>query len=340
MQTVTVETNQAGQRLDKLLHKCLPNATTGFLYKMLRKKNITLNDKKADGKEIVKLGDIVKFYFSDETYLKFTRLNDEQTDFTSEYTNAFRDLKDISVLFENEHILIVNKPAGILTQKAKSDDQSVNEWVIGYLLQEGSITREQLKTFHPSVVNRLDRNTSGIVLCGKTLPGSQFLSKSIKERTIKKYYRTICVGSIVKGTKISGYIHKDTASNMVTVVETLPAAQEESDYAPIKTAYQPIKTNKQYTLLEVDLITGKTHQIRAHLASIGHPLIGDIKYGDPKVNRKVYEQFHLKHQLLHAYSIVFPKENGKLFADLSDLQIIAPLPSQFQSIQNAFFPNL
>ena len=131
MQLLTIGKNQAGQRLDKFLKKALPNAGTGFLYKMLRKKNITLNGKKAEGKEILAPGDEVKCFFSEETYASLSGAGAAED--TSDYRKAYRSLKDISVLYEDENILLLNKPAGVLTQKAKPEDFSLNEWLIGHL---------------------------------------------------------------------------------------------------------------------------------------------------------------------------------------------------------------
>lgn len=329
MQLVTIGPNQAGQRFDKFLHKQLPEAGTSFLYKMLRKKNITLNGRKAEGKEILAVGDEVKFFFADETFEKFSgKKIGTQDASTKEYELAFSKLKGITVLYEDDNILIVNKPTGILTQKAEGKDLSLNEWVIGYLLHSGALTKEEFATFHPSVVNRLDRNTSGIVLCGKSLAGSQALSRIIKDRTISKFYRTICVGRLIGDQKLQGYLCKDAASNKVTIRKE--AASAEDNY--IETAYMPITSNEDYTLLEVELITGKTHQIRAHLASIKHPIIGDYKYGIRKVNDAYKKDFALENQLLHAYRIVFPSNEKGVLEYMAGKEIIAPLPKQFERI--------
>lgn len=358
MQEIKIGPNQAGQRFDKFLHKYLPNATGSFLYKMLRKKNITLNGKKAEGKEILAVGDVVQSFFAEETFLKFSggAINDltedrednmsqetsqrklqhgtaspiasKRKDSVSQYREAYRTLQGISVLYEDEQKVLLNKPAGVLTQKAKDADLSLNEWLIGYLLATGSVTNEELATFKPSVCNRLDRNTSGIVICGKTLAGSQQLSEMIRTRKISKFYRTICVGEIRESALVEGYLYKDPRTNKVTVTGTPPTEVSDAKSAessPIKTAYTPLQTNGAYTLLEVELITGKTHQIRAHLASIGHPLIGDFKYGDAKTNRDLKARFGLSYQLLHAYRVCFP----------DGTEVVAPYPEQFQIIENA-----
>lgn len=349
MQSVTIGVNQAGQRLDKFLHKYLPLAGTSFLYKMLRKKNIILNGRKAEGKEMLSVGDEVRFFFSDETFAKFsgmTAVSDitvsdkgssgstaaSKTGETAEYLYAYQKLKGIEVLYEDDNIVLLNKPTGILTQKASPKDISLNEWLTGYLLETNAITAAELHSFHPSVCNRLDRNTSGIVLCGKSLAGSQALSRIIKERTIRKFYRTICVGELTQDRSLDGYLYKDTKSNRVTVCEELPGTARDRDYSPIQTAYHPIVRKSGYTLLEVELITGKTHQIRSHLASIGHPVIGDGKYGKKEENRRFRESDSLQNQLLHAYRVVFPAEEGVL-KPLSGREFIAPYPKLFKRLE-------
>lgn len=350
MQSVKITPNEAGQRFDKFLHKYFPEAGSGFLYKMLRKKNITLNGKKADGKEMLSVGDEVRTFFAQETFEKFRGIHPGSSNDSlrageislrakemEEYIKAYQKLSPIEILYEDSNIVIVNKPAGILTQKAKPGDLSLNEWLIGYLLHTNAILPETLSTFHPSVCNRLDRNTSGLVLCGKSLPGSQHLSSLIKNRTIQKFYRTICLGPIENSFRLNGYLYKDEKTNKVTIFDSLPSdAAIQKTTSPIRTGFHPLTHNKNYTLLEVELITGKTHQIRSHLAYLGHPIIGDLKYGNPSQNQGLRKQFGLSHQLLHAYRIVFPKETG-VFEALSNREIIAPYPKEFETIQRALF---
>ena len=331
MQKFIIEKNHAGQRFDKFLQKFMPQAGSGFLYKMLRKKNITLNGKKAEGKEILNIGDEISFFFADETFEKFTGRKAggdaeilEREVKIDEFEKAYRTLKDIEVIYEDENVLFLNKPVGVLTQKASASDVSLNEWLIGYLLQHKKISKNELSLFRPSVCNRLDRNTSGLVLCGKSLAGSQALSKLIHDRGMSKFYRTICVGRIDRGATITGSLKKDGQKNIVTV--SVEGSQ-------IQTAYEPLESlsGGRYTYLEVDLITGKTHQIRAHLASVGHPLIGDVKYGNPKVNTLMQKHFHLRNQLLHAYRVEFPAMEGAL-SNLSEKSMIAPLPERFSTV--------
>ena len=302
MQEFKIGPNEEGQRLDKFLHKYLKEAGTSFLYKMLRKKNITLNKKKADGKEMLQSGDFVQFFFSDETFLKFrgslaTENHEEKKKNCSvktvdsaflQYQKAYEKIKNIEIVYENQHILLLNKPAGVLSQKSQPSDLSVNEWLIGYLLASGQITKEQMETYKPSICNRLDRNTSGLMICGKSFMGSRQMNQLIKERKIKKYYRTFVKGEVKEAAYIKGYLLKDEVNNKVSLKESINE-KEKNLYVPIETAYKPISVKNGYTYLEVELITGKTHQIRAHLASKGHPLLGDEKYGDRKWNNQFVE---------------------------------------------------
>ena len=349
MQEFKIGPNEAGQRFDKFLHKYLKEANTSFLYKMLRKKNITLNKKKADGKEVLAVDDMVQFFFSDETFLKFrgnlslqetatedktkvkNRISREKTDLSQQYKMAYEKLRGIEVVYENEHILLLNKPAGILSQKSTPSDFSINEWLIGYLMENGKISVEQLETFKPSICNRLDRNTSGLMICGKSLQGSQKMNSLIKERKIRKFYRTIVKGNVKESAYIKGFLKKDEKQNKVFLKESCDM-KNEKEYVPIETAYRPIFSKDSYTYLEVELITGKTHQIRAHLASIGHPLLGDEKYGDRKWNLEFKKVKLPKWQLLHSYRVEFPEMEG-VFEELSNREFVAEEPRLYDVLK-------
>lgn len=314
MQEIKVTANEAGQRLDKLLGKFLNQAPKSFIYKMLRKKNIVLNDKKAEGTEKLVVGDSVKLYLADETIEKFSKIDIVETK------------QNLDVLYEDEHIIIVNKPVGMLSQKAEAQDESLVEHIISYLLHTNQITSDELRKFRPSVCNRLDRNTSGIVVAGKSLAGLQIMGAMFKERNLKKYYRCLVAGKVTKREYVQGYLTKDEVSNKVTVTQ-----MENEGSLPIETEYQPIWTNGDCTLLEVHLITGRTHQIRAHLASMKHPIIGDYKYGNRKINDVYKEAYGLQSQLLHAYRLEFPALDGD-FSKLSRKQFVAPLTKMFANI--------
>lgn len=315
MRQLTISEKEEGQRLDKWLAKYMEKAPKSFFYKMMRKKNIVINGKKVQGNEKLKEGDSVSLYLSDETIENF-----------QEKKRLPQKKKKLDILYEDDQILFVNKPVGMLSQKAKADDISLNEYIISYLLEKKELTQQDLARFQPSICNRLDRNTSGIVAAGKTIAGLQMLSGIFKDRTVHKYYRCIVKGQILKEQKIEGYLRKEEKKNQVFI------EKEQSDNASwICTAYRPLEIFPQYTYLEVELITGRSHQIRAHLASIGHPLLGDTKYGDEKVNRRCKERYHLTSQLLHCARLEMPVLEEK-FSYTSKKVLHAPLPEQFQKI--------
>lgn len=357
MQAVTANKNDAGQRLDKFLAKYLNQAPKSFLYKMLRKKNITLNGKKATGNEILSFGDEIKLFLADGTIEKF------QKKAIVEYP-----VTDLDVIYEDADIIFLNKPVGMLSQKAEDNTPSMVEYLIGYLLKTGSLNQEDLARFKPSVCNRLDRNTSGLIVAGKSLAGLQFLSEVFKERTVDKYYYALVKGSVTEGAHIKGILRKDSATNQVTIKSVESTSQsineknsknfidnktmndirkqdltrenrislmvEEADKEQyIETIYEPIASSKFATLLKVKLITGKTHQIRAHLASIGHPIIGDYKYGNTQINELYKKKYELKYQLLHARMLVFPEMvSEKSFSYLSGKTFTADLPKLYAEI--------
>lgn len=393
MQEIQVSQAQAGQRLDKLLGRYLNTAPVSFLYKMMRKKNITLNGKKAAGKEIVQAGDMIKVFLSDDTWNKFSSIhvntirqnntgtsnikpaqasvsmkagitpqsgtstnvsvnNDikKSTSVAASFWSNIPPLKKEQIIYEDDHILILNKPVGILSQKAQPKDISINEQMIAYLLKSGQITEADLQLLKPAVCNRLDRNTSGLLLAGKSLAGLQELSRILKDRSLHKYYEACVTGEVKEACHIEGWLWKDERTNQVQI---LPGAIDENststdgakrdtahsacpvpDAKPIITEYRPLEHYSNATLLEVLLVTGRTHQIRAHLASIGHPIIGDGKYGDRKANQYYEEQCHIRHQMLHARKVVFPEMTGAL-AYLSGKTFIAPLPKEFARLKKA-----
>ena len=312
MKETIIKENESGQRLDKYLKKYLPQAPGSFIYKMLRKKNITLNGKKAAGQEKLNTGDSIKFFLAEETIDKFTG--------NAAASESYPVKKDLEIIYEDDNILLINKPAGMLSQKAKKEDVSLVEYVIGYLLSNGSVTKEELLTFHPGICNRLDRNTSGLVVAGKSLHGAQKMSELLKDRSLDKYYLTLVKGVMKESSKIYGYLEKDESKNKVTISRTPRSSEAQA----IETWYEPVKDNGDYTLLKVKLVTGKTHQIRAHLGSIGHPVAGDRKYGGPAVAG-------LGHQFLHAYELHFPQMEGELEA-LSDRTFRAELPEELEKI--------
>lgn len=312
MKEIRIEKNDSGQRLDKFLQKYLKEASKSFLYKMLRKKNIKLNDKRAEGREVLKVGDRVSIYFSDETLKRFRGMQSE---------TCYPIIK-LDILYEDDEVAIINKPVGMLSQKAKKEDITLVEYFLGYVQKEGKW--KPGGSFTPAVCNRLDRNTSGVVIAGKSLSGLQKMSELLKERSIDKYYKTIVQGVMEERSVIRGYLSKDEKNNKVTIYD-----EDGPGRSYIETAYEPLLSNGKYTLLQVKLITGKTHQIRGHLSSIGHPLLGDVKYGGKKVEGE-------RSFFLHAELIRFPKLEGA-FVRLSEREIRAPLPTRFEKMIQCLF---
>ena len=323
MKKTTIGENEAGQRLDKYLKKLMPDAPPGFLYKMLRKKNITLNGRKASGNEKTCAGDSVEIYLADETASKFgfKEILPEKILWPGRCKG-----KDPAVVYEDHHVLILDKPAGILSQPDKSGEPSMVEFVNDYLLRTGALSKEDLLTFHPSVVNRLDKNTTGLIAAGKTLQGLQELSEVFRERTVKKYYLCVVCGRAAGERSVSGFLHKDKKTNTVTV----HSVQADGD-VPFRMNYKALEGNERYTLVRIELVTGRTHQIRAYFASEGHPPAGDPKYGDPEVNRCLKELFGVRYQLLHCAEMDFGETKGAL-SGLSGQKICAKEPELFRRV--------
>ena len=312
MRMLTVSKNEAGQRLDKLLAKYLNLAGKSFIYKMMRKKNITLNGKKCDGSEHLTEGDEIKLFLAEETIEKFSEVKIQKV-----------QKKKLDIVYEDEHILLINKPSGMLSQKAKETDESLVEY-----LDSGKLKKEDLACFRPSVCNRLDRNTSGIVAAGRSLPGLQIMSEVIKDRSLGKYYVCVVRG-IVKGeARIDGWLTKNEKTNQVSIRK-----EETPGSLPIRTAYRPLVSGNGYTLLEVHLLTGRSHQIRAHLASIGHPIAGDPKYGDPRVNEEVKKRFGVRSQMLHAWRLVMPETISEPLSYLAGKEFTAPMPAEMKRME-------
>ena len=339
MREFTVASAESGIKCISYCKHLLPGAQNGFLHKMLRKKNITVNGKKADGFTLLLAGDVVRFFFSEETFLLLQKGGGPEKSRAEDKTEQlFKQYRiEERIIYEDDHILILNKPAGLLSQKASATDISANELLLFYLCKGQRSTQG----FTASVVNRLDRNTSGLLLFGKSYQGTRLLSGLLKERGIAKYYRCWVLGEAEKAF-LSGWLIKDEQTNKVIILNDKDLSAQklqggkaliqqtdsrgeihrqgdriETEWIPLKTIVLPedIGEGKKgggeakltATLLEVHLITGKTHQIRAHLASVGHPILGDPKYSGSRINGECKKHFHIHRQLLHAYRIEFPQ---------------------------------
>ena len=319
MKKIQITENDANQRIDKYIKKLLVNAPTNFIYKMFRKKDIKVNGKKVNEKYILKNNDVVEMFLYEDKFKEFTATKD-----------IYNVKKTFKVLYEDNHVLIVYKPAGLLVHEDKNESvNTLTNQVLSYLANKNELDLSRENTFIPGPVHRLDRNTSGIVIFGKTLAALQVLNEMIKQRhCIEKSYLTICKGKVNQKRNLKGYIDKlDDQAQVKLVSKDYPGA------LTMETIVKPVKYNNDYSKVEVTLITGRMHQIRVHLSSIDHPIIGDRKYGDFELNKFVKKEFGLNHQLLHAYKIRFVKSFG-ILAYLQDKEIVCPVPKLFEKIEN------
>lgn len=287
MVELTAGRNDAGQRLDKFLSKAFPNIPPSLLYKGLRTNKIKVNRKRPKADYHLQEGDSVCLYFQDA--LLYHKNQEED----------FRSLTvSLRIVYEDENVLLADKPAGMLCHSDHTESyNTLISHIKAYLYQRGEYDPDRENSFVPSLCNRIDRNTSGIVIAAKNAETLRILNQKIKDRELTKLYRCLVLGEPQPPeAHLTGFLYKDAANNQVTVRdEPFPGALR------IETAYQTLKTDGELSLLEVELLTGRTHQIRAHLAHIGHPLLGDSKYGFTRDCRK----YGFIGQALCAYQIKF-----------------------------------
>lgn len=319
MKEIKIPEKEAGQRLDKFLLKYFNEAPKSFVYKMLRKKRIKHNGAKAAGSEIINEGDILTFYLAEET---MGGLMSEK-----KLTPAKRSL---DIAYEDENILIVNKPSGLICHpdKDKKTDTLIDRLLL-YLNEKGEYIPSAENAFTPALCNRLDTNTGGLVILGKSLRAAKSVNLAIKNNGIKKFYIAVAVGSVKSGT-YTGYIIKDEKNNKSTVSKTkLKGAKE------IITRITTIKDTGELSLLNIELTTGRSHQIRAQLSVLGHPLLGDKKYGG-LTNKAFCDAYGLKEQFLFAEKMVFYEKDG-LLSYLYGKEVKAKLPGVFLRILQDYF---
>jgi len=289
MEKIIIDVNNANQRLDKFCLRHLGKPPKSFVHKLLRKKAITVNGAKADGSYMLAVGDAVCFYISDETQNKFAAE-------TRVYPKG-----DVNIVFEDGDIIVLNKPANLLTQPNEAGGDSLITRLFNHE------THKDQGGFMPVAINRLDRNTTGLVLCARNLPTAQRLSKMVHDRKMGKAYLAVAMGRVEGGITLDGGIIKDEGQNVSQIVPrgTLDSKEVSTQILP-----QRYYEKADVTPLKIYLHTGRSHQIRAHLQSIGHPLVGDKKYGGSGAKR----------QLLHAYELVL--DDGCSFT--------APLPDDMR----------
>lgn len=287
MKEYTISKNDSNQRLDKYLSKSFGSLPQSMLYKAIRKKRIKVNGKRAEIGQKLAEGDRVTLYLNDDLLEPKIKKYD--------FINASRH---IDILYEDDHILLLNKTVGLICHP---DDKEYGDTLVDrikrYLYEKGDYCPQDNASFTPSLVNRIDRNTGGIVIAAKTAAALRILNQKMKERELHKHYLCIVHGKMRrKNETIIGYLEKNEAQNKVYISKT---AREGAKL--IKTKYTVLDYYEGFSLLEVDLLTGRTHQIRAHLASIGHPLLGDGKYGSNEINKGT----GYKKQALYSYKLTF-----------------------------------
>ena len=269
--TVTVTKNDAGQRLDKFLTKTYRNLPMSLLYKAVRKKDIRINGKRCEASSRLSEGDQIYLFLPDDAL--------EIAPPTYEFMHAS---KALDIVYEDEHVMLLNKKAGLLVHP---DDREFADTLIfrvqRYLYEKGEYDPADEQSFAPALVNRIDRNTSGIVIAAKTAVALRVLNQKLKDREIEKFYLCIVHGKMPKAEDtLEAFLEKNESQNRVYISDT-----QKQGARTIRTRYRVLEEKNGFSLLEIHLLTGRTHQIRAHLASIGHPLLGDGKYGTNAINK-------------------------------------------------------
>ncbi|MCR4879729.1 MAG: RluA family pseudouridine synthase [Bacilli bacterium] len=290
MKKYIVKKDESGQTLEKYVKKIMPAVPLSVIEKLFRKKDIKINGHRKDKKAIISPDDEVSIYITDADYDRF---NSEKKEIVaSNYIEQF-------IVYEDENILIVNKPRGMLVQKDKASGKALDDFVLSYLKYKNEYIEDN-KAFTPGPAHRLDRNTAGLVIFGKNIATLQYLMSIMQDKNrIEKRYLALVKGKVDKPGKIDVPLKKIENKSLVKVDKVTNGAKEAI------TLYEPIKVYKDYTLLSVRLLTGRTHQIRVHMAYINHPVIGDNKYGDFLLNKEIEKKYGLTNQFLVANFLKF-----------------------------------
>lgn len=289
-----IKKEEEGQTLEKYVRKTLSEAPLSFIYKLFRKKDVKVNGHWQDKKYIISSGEEISIYITDSQLEEFKRQVEN------------KQLEDISswIIYEDENILLINKPRGVLVQKNTEDSNALDEMVISYLINKGEYDPSKNLGYKPAPAHRLDRNTAGIVVFGKNIATLRYLADALNDKgVIQKKYLTLVKGEIDKNGEVNAPLLKNSKTQRVTV-------SKEGKQAITK--YKVVETFKGYSLLEVELLTGRTHQIRVHMAYINHPVVGDSKYGDYELNKELESKYSFKNQFLEAYQLDFNKLNNPL----------------------------
>ena len=313
MISLIVKKEESGQTLEKYVKKVLSHAPMSFIYKLFRKKDVKVNGHWQDKKYIVSDGEEIKIFAADEQLEEFKSQKD---------IKASLDVSNW-VIYEDENILLINKPRGVLVQKDNSNSDALDEMVLAYLENKGEYDSASISAYKPAPAHRLDRNTAGIVVFGKNIVTLRSLADSLNDKKqISKHYLTLVKGEINEDGEISVPLEKNAKSGRVYASENGKDAL---------TRYKVVKKYNGYTLLEVELLTGRTHQIRVHMAYINHPVIGDAKYGDYALNKEIEDKYGFKNQFLVAYQLYFHSLDNNL-KYLSGKKFEIPLPEEFKNL--------
>jgi 23S rRNA pseudouridine955/2504/2580 synthase len=278
MISIDITEQEAPQRLDRFLMKYLNQAKKSVIFRLIRKKIIRVNGKRVKENHMLQPGDTMAIYLADES---FAELREEPQKLTA------RESK-LDIVYEDDDILIVNKPVGMLTHPDKNEYKKTLATLVLYYLADLCG-----KTFNPAPIQRLDKNTSGLILFAKTYESLKLYNELMRERKLGKYYITIVKGNMTEGGEVKGFLTKDEVENKVTITLEGPGLA-------IHTKYQPLEVKRGYTKVEVELLTGRSHQIRASMNCAGFPIVGDTKYGGKKM---------VEHgQFLHAWKLILADE--------------------------------
>lgn len=314
---IEIGNNESGQRLDKFLRKWLKDVPLSAIYRSIRRGDVKVNGKKRKEKYFLEFDDVIEVnnIVSNSKKHKFNSV----------------DYGFLKIIYEDENMLLVEKWPGVLVHNDGRDkDNTLTDYVLSYLYDKGEYIPEESVTFTPSPCNRLDRNTSGIVVYGKNYKSLKILNKMIRTRDIDKYYCTIVKGTLKDGI-YDAYIHKDRQENLSSVYN-----EPQKNTKGISMEVKTIKSCGSFSLLELKLITGRSHQLRTHLAYLGNPIIGDPKYGDANLNSFFYNKYGLSYQYLYANKLHFKSCDGE-FHYMEYKTITASFPPMFKKIKNDIF---
>lgn len=315
MRKIIITENEAGQRTDRFLKKLLKDYTLGDIYKIFRTKKIKINGKREKENYMLVNGDEVELFIPD------TAEKQEKTK-----VNLNNPLNTDTIVYEDENILVINKSPGILSQPDGSKEPSLVDMANSYLEKNEKL---ESVTFRPAICNRLDRNTGGLVIVAKNYQSLKAMNEAIRERKVDKFYQTIVKGKTPESGRLEESLVKNNQDNKVMVTK-------EGEGKESLTLYKKLVDNGNYSLLELELITGRTHQIRVHLSHANYPIIGDGKYGNKKTNEYFKSQYKLNHQMLYAYKLCFGEIEGQL-AYLSNQIITCHMPSKYEKIIKDLF---